>query len=200
MVVINITEDENLAYDQGKKRTDSSIQKIFEGHELTKDKRIMPLCKMASTYGYIGASRQAIGLTNAQYYYKQNKNKIDGFLDYIDTIQADNMNILEKRAVLRALYLIMYNNLSIDGKEYIKNFITEDKPKSKITTLRESIIEGHIDSDIKIIDKSLLACYELAGLKAEGLKAKDICKMFTEKKPIEDQPSTDSSASSTITT
>lgn len=187
MVVVNTTEEENLAYDQGKKRTNTAITKMFSNESINSDPRLLPFCYMASTLGYMGASRQSVGITNAKYYLEQNSERILSFFEFFDSFgQSDELN---KRSLHRALYLIMHNEHGVDGKDFIKRFFTENKVDDDLTTLRNSIKKKLLTSDPEIIKKTLLLFYHDSGLnlknkKGKGLNEKEIPRCFAEENPV----------------
>jgi len=180
MVLVNVTEDENFACDQGKSRTDKAVEKMFE-HRFGKESRVLPFCKIASTLGYMGASRQTMGLTNSEYYYLQNQSRIEKFFSLFDKYEKEDA--LNKKPAHRALYLIKNNHLDLDGDKFIEEFFTNEAAEDKLAILRRSIIEKHIDSESKIINKILLACHEWAGLERGDQKDRDVLNLFREKAP-----------------
>lgn len=180
-VMINATEEENMAYDQGKKRTGKAISKMFKDDLINSDSRYLSFCNMASTLGYMGASRQAVGFTNAQHYFNENKDRILDFFKFFDSLGFDDQ--LNKRGVHRALYLVMFNTIDIDGKEFIEEFATKENAKSDLTILRKSIENKLTDSESKIINNILMTSYEWSGQLAGDRKDRVITNLFREVAP-----------------
>jgi len=180
MVTINNNKDEMMACDQGKSRSLTAAMKMFFGEE-DQNREVWDLCNMASALGYMGAGRQSLGSTNVYRYFCENKSRITKYFNFIK--QFEKPEGLSKRSVNRALFLVLNNDLGIDGQKFIEDFFKAEGKKNKLTTLRNSITDKLLDTDSKIINKILNTCYEQSGKSTEDLKEKDISKLFTEKAP-----------------
>jgi hypothetical protein len=180
-VMINATEEENMAYDQGKKRTDKAIKKMFKDDDINKDHRYLSFCNMASTLGYMGASRQTVGFTNAQHYFNENKDRILMFFKEFDGFKPDEQ--MDKRSVHRALYLIKFNDFDLDGDAFIEELFTKEDANSNLTTLRKSIENKLTKSESEILNNILSTCYKWTCLEQGEQKDRDIYNLFREKAP-----------------